>query len=472
MSFREECGQMKSGGGVETGCSRIRVLDNFMANTTVSPIIWQSDEGHITLIDVPGSISSVQGVRERPCHDLLLSTPAQVEPYKTNEPKSAAARSKLFSNTVDAESHQAYAELLHDAVNTIRAAYDGNWCHPRPFVETREENGPKRKLGGRDEDDLAESENGVGTHRSTCPPIEVSDTGNLLSRLSKETLSMVNGIEPTEGGYSYHFYPAYDGRTRAVLSVDEHGGPDAPHGFFVPPGSSFVLGPCSDVRTLHASIRAQAQELEVSKRFDLILLDPPWPNRSVKRTRKTANSTYSTAQSLGAIHQLIMGMDLDVLMADSCLVAIWITNKPAVRDLVLGENGLFDCWGVELVEEWVWLKTTVHGEPVTPIDPVWRKPYEILLVGRKSRQYVVPTGKLPTRHESVPKRVLASVPDLHSRKPCLKELFETLIHDPRSYRALEVFARYLVAGWWSWGDECIKFNGKQYWQCEEDRSHT
>jgi N6-adenosine-specific RNA methylase IME4 len=449
-----------------------RVLDNFMANATGSPIIWQSDEGRITLIDVPGSISSAQGVREQPCHDLLLSTQAQVEPYKTNEPKSAAARSKLLSNTVDAESHQAYAELLQNAVSTIRAAYDGDWCHPRLFVETRKENGPKRKLAGRDEDDLATPGHSASTHRSICPTVEDSDTGNLLSRSSKESLSMVNGIEPPEGGHSYHFYPASDGRTRAVFSVGEQGSPDSPHGFFVPPGSSFVLGPCSDARTLHASIRAQAQELEVSKRFDLILLDPPWPNRSVKRTHKTANSTYSTAQSLGAIHQLIMGMDLDVLMADSCLVAMWITNKPAVRDLVLGENGLFDCWGVELVEEWVWLKTTVHGEPITPIESVWRKPYEILLVGRKSRQYMVPAGKSPTRHEPVPKRVLASVPDLHSRKPCLKELFETLVPDPKSYRALEVFARHLVAGWWSWGDECIKFNVKQYWQCEENRSHT
>jgi N6-adenosine-specific RNA methylase IME4 len=443
-----------------------------MANATGSPIIWQSDEGQITLIDVPGSISLAQGIREKPCHDLLLSTQSQVEPYKTNEPKSAAARAKLFNNTVDAESHQAYAELLHNAVKTIKAAYDGLWCHPRLFIETCTENGAKRKLGEGEEHDFAETGHGASTHRSICPIVEDSDTENLLSRSSKQSFSIVHGIELTDGGHPQQLHPVSDGRTRASYSFGRPGGCDTSYSFYVPPESSFVLGPCSDARTLHASIRAQAQELEVPKRFDLILLDPPWPNRSVKRTHKTANSTYSTAQSLGAIDELIMGMDLDVLMADSCLIAIWITNKPAVRELVLGENGLFDCWGVELVEEWIWLKTTVHGEPVTPIDSVWRKPYEILLLGRKSRQYVVPTGKPLTRHELVPKRVLASVPDLHSRKPCLKELFETLVPDPQSYRALEVFARHLVAGWWSWGDECIKFNGKQYWQCEEDRSHT
>jgi N6-adenosine-specific RNA methylase IME4 len=445
-----------------------------MANATWNSIIWQSGEENITLIDIPSSISLAQGTSEQPCHDLLLSTRAQVETYKTNEPKSAVARSRLSGNTVDAESHQVYAELLEDAVSAIKAAYDGLWCQPRLFVETCTENGTKRKLGGRDEDDLTEPGHGTSTHRSIHPRIEGSNSSDLPSRLSKQSISIVHGVEHAQEGYSYLLCPSSDGETRASFSVSVGGSGDndTVYDFFVPPESSFVLGPCSDARTLHASIRAQAQELEVSKRFDFVLLDPPWPNRSVKRTHKTANSTYSTAQSLGAIHQLIMGMDLDVLMADSCLVAIWITNKPAVRDLVLGENGLFDCWGVKLVEEWVWLKTTVHGEPVTPIDSMWRKPYEVLLLGRKSRQYVVSSGKSPMRREAILKRVLVSVPDLHSRKPCLKELIETLIPDPKGYRALEVFARHLVAGWWSWGDECIKFNGKQHWQCQEEASHT
>ena len=59
-----------------------------------------------------------------------------------------------------------------------------------------------------------------------------------------------------------------------------------------------------------------------------------------------------------------------------------------------------------------------------------------------------------------------SVPDLHSRKPCLKELIETLLLDANHYRALEVFARHLVAGWWSWGDECLKFNWEGNWRFE------
>jgi N6-adenosine-specific RNA methylase IME4 len=287
---------------------------------------------------------------------------------------------------------------------------------------------------------------------------------DFLQKLSRQAFSIVHGLESSGDNHPYRHLPPSEPKGRASFSVNEPGNRDSSYTFYIPPESSFVLGPCSDASTLHTYIRAQAQELDVSKKFDLVLLDPPWPNRSVKRTHKTAHSTYSTAQSLEDIYQLLMGMDLDILMVDSCLVAIWITNKPAIRDLVLGENGLFDCWGVELVEEWVWLKTTISGEPVTPIDSVWRKPYEILLLGRKSKQYSAPLRETPKAHSQITRKVIISVPDLHSRKPCLKELFQKYVPDDNSYRALEVFARHLVAGWWSWGDECIKFNAKQYWQ--------
>lgn len=168
--------------------------------------------------------------------------------------------------------------------------------------------------------------------------------------------------------------------------------------------------------------------------------------------------------TLWDIQNLLLEMDLDVLMADQSLVGVWTTNKPAMRDLVLGEGGLFDIWGVELEEEWIWLKTTTNGEPVTPLDSVWRKPYEVLLLGRRHRTYNAQTSE---RLHKFSRKVIISVPDLHSRKPCLKELVEPLMPDFPDYRALEVFARHLVAGWWSWGDECIKFNWEGFWRAKQ-----
>jgi N6-adenosine-specific RNA methylase IME4 len=436
-----------------------------MTNEKQHPVLWQSEDSQITLIDIPRSISSAQGTHDQPCHDLLSSTQPQAEPYQTNEPKSAAARLKLVGNTVDAELHSIYAELLNDALGKVRVVHDGAWCLPRRFIERPTNPGSKRKLDVRDMDDPSRLESKT---RSSPQITDQQDEvpSDILPELSRQAFSVVYGLESTEESHPYRYEPSSDLNTRARFSVGKPSDHDALYDFFIPPKSSFVLGPCSDARISHTYIRAQAQELDVPKKFDFILLDPPWPNRSVKRTHKTAHSTYSTAHSLEDIYQLLMGMDLDILMADSCLVAIWITNKSVVRDLVLGKNGLFDCWGVKLFEEWVWLKTTVHGEPVTPIDSAWRKPYEVLLLGQKSKQYSAPSEDTPIAHPSITRKVLISVPDLHSRKPCLKELIERSVPDPDSYRALEVFARHLVTGWWSWGDECIKFNAKQYWRCD------
>lgn len=447
-----------------------------MARNNESAVMWQAEDKSVTLIDVPTSISSAQRCyHDNSGRDVLLSTEPLEEPYQTNEPKSAAARAKLVNNTVDAALHVEYAALLEAALGKTRASHVGDWCLPRPFIEPATRGNKKRKL--HDETSNTESQtHPPGTLEDALPQREVpSDLSHtLLPHLSEQSITHVHGIDDTDNFESAEHDQAVLGdqmRTATdheELSFTDPSNPAASFKFLLPPGSSFILGTCSDARTLHTSNRAQSQELEVPRTFDFVLLDPPWPNSSVKRTHKTANSTYSTSPSLYDIQQLLMGMDLDVLMADQCLVAIWITNKPAVRDLVLGEDGLFDCCGVELIEEWIWLKTTKSGDPVTPIDSVWRKPYEILLLGRKRRRYKGASDEASGDGGARKRRVLVSIPDLHSRKPCLKSLVEELVPDPNHYRALEVFARHLVAGWWSWGDECIKFNWKGYWRTGED----
>ena len=432
--------------------------------------LWQSAQKDITLIDIPRSISLAQGTDEHPCQDILLSTTPQEEPYPTNEPKSAAARAKLANNTVDAELHEEYAVLLVDALARVKATYTGPWCLPRPFVEAPAGKGKKRKLSPADDDENGETGNAKQNLRPGGD-LHHSLPSDLLRHLSEIPSARIHGVnleEPSRvNGENHTSEQQRDEDAQKWVAISDPKDEAASFNFSIPPGSSFVLGSCWDSTTLHRYVRAQAQELDVPKTFDAILLDPPWPNRSVKRTHKTANSSYATLATLQDVYQLIIGMDLDVLMAENCVVAVWITNKPAVRELVLGEGGLFECWGVELVEEWIWLKTTLHGDPVTPINSIWRKPYEVLLVGRKRRSYLTTAAETPATHVGVKRKVVMSVPDLHSRKPCLKKLIETLVLDSDRYRALEVFARHLVAEWWSWGDECIKFNWEGNWRREE-----
>jgi N6-adenosine-specific RNA methylase IME4 len=39
------------------------------------------------------------------------------------------------------------------------------------------------------------------------------------------------------------------------------------------------------------------------------------------------------------------------------------------------------------------------------------------------------------------------------------------------YAALEIFARHLVAGWTSWGNECLKFQDVRYWVPEDEEEY-
>lgn len=224
-----------------------------------------------------------------------------------------------------------------------------------------------------------------------------------------------------------------------------------------PPNASFLLSKIGEptapafsmaALTMYPSDSATAGQ----GRFDFVLLDPPWDNRSVRRSAR-----YNTMHDSDPM--VVLRDMLGRHIASGALVACWITHKASVRDAALEA---FQAWDVQLVEEWAWLKTTVGGLPITQIDGLWRKPYEVLLLGRKG------SDGAPESDSEVQRRVIVAVPDLHSRKPHLKTLIEPFL--PRAYRALEVFARNLTAGWWSWGDEVLKYNWEGHWYAQEARA--
>jgi N6-adenosine-specific RNA methylase IME4 len=239
------------------------------------------------------------------------------------------------------------------------------------------------------------------------------------------------------------------------------------HVFFVPPLSTFLL--CSlplsaedeeDDEARHGPIPGLSQD----RKFNLILLDPPWSNRSVRRSGHYQTQSYS---DMGLLSTRIGDILTTHLLDDpECVsvAAIWITNAPKARraayDAIEGA-------GLSVYEEWVWIKTTTKGEPITPLDGLWRKPYEILVIGRRMDGPSHAT-------DAITRRVIAGVPDVHSRKPNLKEVFEqvffsrsgsglTTSDSCMAYSALEVFARNLTAGWWACGNEALKFNSEDWW---------
>ena len=222
----------------------------------------------------------------------------------------------------------------------------------------------------------------------------------------------------------------------------------------IPPNATFLLSKVVDSTAPTFSMAALTMYPNSSPtagpgQFDFVLLDPPWENRSVRRSAK-----YDTMHDTDpmAVLRAVLGQHI----APDALVGCWITNRASIRDTALQA---FQAWDVQLIEEWAWLKITAAGLPVTQIDGLWRKPYEVLLVGRKHSEGA------PWSDSDVQRRVIVAVPDLHSRKPHLKSLIEPFL--PVAYRALEVFARNLTAEWCSWGDEVLRYNWDDHWYTRE-----
>ncbi|KAG9677912.1 MT-A70-domain-containing protein, partial [Aureobasidium melanogenum] len=423
-----------------------------------SCILYSTDR--VALIDIPTSIAEAQQSSSRHPISSLVSCNPRSTPYPNHEPKSEAARSKLRQKMAT-EHDDLYAQLISSSLATIRQNHTGPWLLPRTVISQAEHLPPKRKFN----DPASDTE---------------SARDDLLHHLSSDTTcsytfrwrhmdDQQRAAEPlleTSSWPKYLYNPSHDARMLdiGVSSTSM----DTAASFCIPPGAAFYLGDCSKSRSFHLAVKHVAEQLDTTRQFDVIVMDPPWPNASVRRTEKSGRSAYQVSPTVWDVRQLIFEMDIDVLLANQGVIAIWITNKPAVRDLVLGEDGLFDSWDVRLEEEWLWIKTTTEGEPVSSMDALWRKPCEVLLVGRKhdprrSDQHVnlADTSK-------VERRVIVGVADLHSRKPCLESLFRRFAISATSkstkQRILECFARYLVSGWWSWGNQVLKFNHTDCWQ--------
>ena len=211
----------------------------------------------------------------------------------------------------------------------------------------------------------------------------------------------------------------------------------------LPISSDYILGPIESTRD---------QFIKTAPQFEFIVLDPPWPNRSARRKE----NNYSTAYSLSDIRSLLKLIPISAHLNPEGLVAVWVTNKSKFNDLLTSKDGILEEWGLEVVGEWTWLKITTSGDPVVHLDSTWRKPWERLLIARRRGS----SRRLP-----VERKVLLAVPDVHSRKPSLRPLFEDVF--AKDYSGLEVFARNLTAGWWSWGDQALHFQGEEHWVGKE-----
>nr|XP_053650085.1 N(6)-adenine-specific methyltransferase METTL4-like isoform X3 [Cherax quadricarinatus] len=179
-------------------------------------------------------------------------------------------------------------------------------------------------------------------------------------------------------------------------------------------------------------------------KFDLVVMDPPWQNKYVRRRTHNHGSHHGYDMlTVGEILQFPVGD----LLNDGALLMIWCTNNSSLlQELLQGLSG----WNVELAATWYWLKVTKAGELITPLEGVThsKRPYERILLTRKIKHKMV--------FQNIPDGlVFCSVPcGIHSHKPPLQELVkEYVVQQPR---CLELFARSLAPGWTSYGFEVLR----------------
>ncbi|BFZ60068.1 hypothetical protein YB2330_001090 [Saitoella coloradoensis] len=393
-----------------------------------SPWIYQTPSGTAAVIDIPASLSFKEGLRPVSCEPLK-------EPYRLPEPKNGVE----LRQTRDLEVvHEGLAPIIEMGMEELRGVVEeGKWCLERTVRDLNKE----EDKGLVQWQDMMESMRGFGAYDDQTVVDLAEQAEDTLYDLSDIYGRVVTNTTP---------------RMR-LLRIRE---PSSEiHDYYIPQRSSFFSS------LFETSIEYFSKTTATLAGYDLIIMDPPWPNRSVKRGTK--NYAHIDIASL---------LDIPAgrwLRNEDSVVGIWVTNKAKYRTFV--EEELFGRWGVRKVGEVVWVKVTEGGEPMFDMDSGMRKPYECLVLGRlkrgrTSRQKRIkrnPANEGSSRDDDddaggdIGIKVIAAVPDAHSRKPNVSAVLSQ--HLPITPTACELFARNLLPNCVSFANEPLKFMRTDEW---------
>ncbi|GAB1866716.1 Methyltransferase-like protein 4 [Camponotus japonicus] len=169
---------------------------------------------------------------------------------------------------------------------------------------------------------------------------------------------------------------------------------------------------------------------------------PPWWNKSIRRKKiKCAEASYKMMYN-----EELIKIPIRKLLHSNGIVAIWCTNSSNHLNSIFNE--IFPSWGITYRAKWYWIKVTQAGDTICNFNLApGKQPFELLILGSalEEDKVNIPDGKL-----------MISIPSaVHSHKPPLTEIIKDYL--PNEPKCLEIFARYLLPGWTSWGLEILKF---------------
>ena len=187
----------------------------------------------------------------------------------------------------------------------------------------------------------------------------------------------------------------------------------------------------------------------------LLIVDPPWPNRSVLRSRAYAALTCADLLHVPLqdwcppppSHHVTSHGSLSVRLGTDGVAAVWVTNDPAVQSFVrvqwlpkvqpTNTNSPTTCprftslqpfpprdsphpqCGLSVVAVLCWYKVTCAGHPVCPLDSPHKKPFEMAYIARR----LPPAAPPPPLPQTV---YVCCPPSCHSRKPPLEAILPPL----------------------------------------------
>ncbi|RXM37060.1 Methyltransferase-like protein 4 [Acipenser ruthenus] len=213
--------------------------------------------------------------------------------------------------------------------------------------------------------------------------------------------------------------------------------------YLIPPRSSFLLADISCIQPL----------VKYNKTYDVIVLDPPWENKSVKRSNR-----YNSLPSCQ-----IKQIPIPSLAAPDCLVVTWVTNRQ--KHLQFVKEELYPYWSIEVLAEWQWVKKYKTHGTVTMLPRSGRKK---VLSPRTSRGIVRKVNNSPRlTAKDIQSELAASGTgvSISTIGQVLHDVLKEFV-DPEA-KCLELFARNLQPGWTSWGNEVLKFQHLSYFNIEE-----